>query len=469
MGSGTDHVPSMPIYMCPREVGSCYCAALGPFSLGLAVGYSSPAISDFQRSTLLTASQLSWFSALLNIGAIVGGPVAGFLVERCGRKTTILLSALPYVLGWFLVVATVNPYVLYTGRVLTGVGAGMSSLCVPLYIAEIASKEHRGMLGASFEIGTTSGVLVIYLLGLYFDWVWLAMLAAVTPGLMTLLMLLAPESPRWLLMRARRAEALKVLAWLREGNPVEIVTHECDEIETSILEQKAARSIEWGELLSDYSLRRPLLLSCMLMLLQQLCGINAIIFYTQSIFEDSGFKDAGVPAVIVSAFMVFFTSVLMLLVDHMGRKPLFIAGGLGMAVSCSLLGAFFYLVASMPDASTHLAWMSFTGVIFYIISFSIGWGAIPWLIMSEVLPVQARGRASSLVTTVNWSCSFAVTKAFQPMQDTLGAYTVFWAFAGVCLLGVGYACVWLVETKGQSLEDIRREFTSSRHSNKCCT
>lgn len=450
-----------------QEIGSCGLACIGSLSMGLALGYSSPVNADFLRFSILTEDQCSWFSALLNLGAILGGPLAGFLVEKMGRKTTVMLTALPYVFGWLLIAASGHPYVIYIGRTLTGLGVGMTSLCVPLYLAEVAPKEKRGALGSGYQIGSTIGILILFSVSLSLEWRWLAIFSAIFPSLLVISMILLPESPRWLLMRRSKEECLVVLQWLRRGKTKEEIAIECEEMEVSVIEQKAIEQFSWSHLFTEKSLRSPLILSLLLMIFQQFCGINAVIFYTHSIFETSGYEgDSGMPSVIVSSVKVVITVFTTTIIDRAGRRALFILGGLGMALSCLALGLYYFLTIQLEHSSSQLSWVSLASLIIYVISFSLGWGAIPWVIMSEVFPTRARGMASGIATAVNWSCSFLVTKMFVPLQGLILPYGVFWLFCGVCVVGTLYGLLCMIETKGKSLEEIERGFEHGLGS--CC-
>ena len=198
-------------------------------------------------------------------------------------------------------------------------------------------------------------------------------------------------------------------------------------------------------------------LSLSLMILQQFCGINAVIFYTESIFQTAGYNgNPGVPSVIVAAVKVAATCFSTSLMDNVGRRKLFICGGSLMTISCISFGMHFYL--SDVHMVHSISWLSLGSLILYVTAFSLGWGSIPWLIMSEIFPTKVRGRASALATGLNWTCAFLVTLGFLPLENAISSQGIFWLFAGVCCIGTVAMFFFMPETKGKSLEEIEHFF-----------
>ena len=214
-------------------------------------GYSSPTLKQLSDEGILdTESKQSWFGSIVTIGAIVGGPVAGFLVEKLGRKTTILSCCVPYSVGWLLLVIGgyfTNAYqVLYLARFICGLGTGMTSLCVPLYIGEIATKEVRGMLGAGFQLSVTVGVLSAYSFGLFLPWRWLAIVGSAFSAALVIAMLFMPETPHWQVGQKNKNEAMASLRWLRGPNAN--IDAEYDEITRNLDAQEG--TFQFRELLT---------------------------------------------------------------------------------------------------------------------------------------------------------------------------------------------------------------------------
>ena len=445
-----------PVSASYRDVLVAICACLGPFSAGLTLGYSSPAIPPLQEEQILTTDQTTWFASLVTIGGLIGGPIAGVLGERFGRKTGVLCSSLPYALGWLCIYATDSYVFLYIGRILTGLASSLIFTCVPLYVAEVSCKDRRGRLVASFQIGTTSGILAVNSIGLRIGWRWTTVICSVFPVIMTLSLLPMPETPRWLLSKDRKEEALTSLRWLRGDSCEREIEKEMCEIEQALLEHKDQAT--WKDFTQKY-LYKPLIISVALMIFQQFCGINAVILYEQSIFQDSGWSgDPGVPAIIVSAVKVTATAFSVSLTDRAGRRLLFISGGILLTLSCASFGTFLYLTTVKHVEKSSLDWLSLGSLIVYVIAFSLGWGSIPVVIMSEIFPLKARGKASSITIFVNWLCAFIVTKEFLALQDVLTNYGTFWMFGTICLLGTLFVFVFLPETKGRTLEEIETFF-----------
>lgn len=442
-----------------------------PLIMGYAIGFSSPALPKID----LNDTEGSWFGSLLNIGAILGGPIAGFLLQSMGRKVSIMACALPFVAGWVLIGTASNKMValLYTGRVLTGVACGMTSLAVPNYISEVAPPSLRGFLGSSFQVSVTVGILLVYCLGIPLTYYWLALTGAAMTGLLVVTMLGIPETPRFLLIKHFRVRAIDVLSKLR--GPLVDVDQECREVEDAL--DNSDDKFSWSEFTYPF-LYKPLIISLALMFFQQFSGINAVMFYTVNIFNSAAPSiDSNIATVIVGVVQVVFTCVAAVLMDRMGRKALLVIGAFGMAISCTTFGLYYQLTegsghngtAPLPTpspAGNNLSWLPLTSIIVYIISFSLAWGPIPWLVMSEIFPSKAKGVASGIATAFNWTCSFIVTKEFNDMQDAMTKKGIFWFYGGVSLLGALFVIFFVPETKGRSLEEIEASFAGNDRRSK---
>uniref|UniRef100_A0A1A8IVK6 Solute carrier family 2, facilitated glucose transporter member 8 n=2 Tax=Nothobranchius kuhntae TaxID=321403 RepID=A0A1A8IVK6_NOTKU len=462
--SPTGLIAEQDAYLSKVKNGKLYlatfAAVLGPLSFGFVLGYSSPAIpelmNDANARLRLNEDQASWFGSIVTVGAAVGGLLGGWMVEKIGRKLSLMLCALPFVFGFTIIIAAQNVFMLYVGRVLTGLASGVTSLVVPLYISETAHERVRGLLGSCVQLMVVLGIMGVYLAGMFMDWRWLAICCSVPPTLLMVSMYFMPETPRYLLFHGKRQEAEDALRYLR--GPDAPVEWECARIEDACGEQGSSFRLSD---LKDPGIYKPLMVGVMLMAFQQMTGINAIMFYAQNIFEQAHFQNSDLASVLVGLIQVVFTGIAAVIMDKAGRKVLLVISGAAMIVSTAAFGVYFYLMSKPAvGAEPHqdLTWLALASMAVFISGFAIGWGPIPWLIMSEVIPIRVRGFASAAVVLTNWGMAFVVTKTFQNMMDGLTSAGTFWLFSGMCALNIVFTIFFIPETKGKTLEQIEAIF-----------
>lgn len=447
-----------------------FVAVLGPLSFGFVLGYSSPAIPDLTRiqdlRLQLSTEEASWFGSVVTIGAAFGGLLGGWIVEKIGRKLSLMFCAIPFIFGFTIIIAAQNHWMLYVGRVLTGLASGVTSLVVPLYISEMAHERVRGTMGSCVQLMVVTGIMGAYVTGLFLDWRWLAVTSSIPPTLMLVFMCFMPETPRFLLSQGKRREAEEALRFLR--GPDAPTEWECARIEEAYENEEQSFSLSD---LKDPGVYKPLGVGIMMMLFQQFTGINAIMFYAETIFEQAHFKSSDVATVIVAATQVVFTAVAAFVMDRAGRKVLLILSGVTMCVSEAVFGVYFKLtvmkhdnstllsaLTDAPQPQTDLAWLAVGSMGLFITGFALGWGPTPWLVMSEIFPTRARGLGSALCVLTNWSCAFIVTKTFQNLMDFISSAGTFWMFSALCALNVIFTAVFVPETKGKTLEEIQAHF-----------
>ncbi|XP_047145277.1 solute carrier family 2, facilitated glucose transporter member 8 [Hydra vulgaris] len=444
-------------------------ASLASLCFGFAIGYTSPtevAIENDSRLNI-TKDEFSWFASIIALGALFGSIFAGFSVDKFGRKTTILITSVFYIPGWCLICYATNISMLYAGRILVGVGVGITSLTVPLYIAEVSSARLRGGLGAINQFGITIGIFLSYLVGSSISWDWTAIFAIAVVAVMVILMIFMPETPRWLITHNQRQKALQNLIWLR-GSLYD-VEKECNEMETNLGKQENSSLKD----IRRMGLFRLLLVGGFLMFFQQFCGINAVLFFNAKIFSSAGFNDSKVVSLSVGATLVLATAVSCLIVDKSGRKVLLMVGSIVMFL-CNFFLAIYYDIAKIPlnvgqktisifgrnishsVPLNQISWLGVLCVIVYIAIFSLGWGPLPWLLMSEIFPPRIRGFASAVVTFINWSLVFLVTKSFQYMIKSFYEQGTFFFYSLFCLLSFFFVFFFVPETKGKTLEEIQQ-------------
>ncbi|XP_058380073.1 solute carrier family 2, facilitated glucose transporter member 8 isoform X4 [Diceros bicornis minor] len=326
---------------------AAFAAALGPLSFGFALGYSSPAIPSLQRAAppapRLDAAAASWFGAIVTLGAAAGGVLGGWLVDRAGRKLSLLLCTVPFVVGFAIITAAQDVWMLLGGRLLTGVACGIASLVAPVYISEIAYPAVRGLLGSCVQLMVVTGILLAYLAGWVLEWRWLAVLGCVPPSFMLLLMCCMPETPRFLLTQHKRQEATAALQFLwgsEQGWEEPPVGAEHQGFHLAQLRRPG--------------IYKPFIIGVLLMAFQQLSGINAVMFYAETIFEEAKFKDSSLASVVVGVIQVLFTAVAALIMDRAGRRLLLALSGVVMVFSTSAFGAYFKLTQGAPSNSSHM-------------------------------------------------------------------------------------------------------------------
>ncbi|KAJ9682101.1 hypothetical protein PVL29_018136 [Vitis rotundifolia] len=397
-------------------------AVCGSYVFGTAVGYSSPAESGIMDELGLSLAEYSLFGSILTIGAMLGAIASGRIADLIGRRGAMGFSEVFCIMGWLAVVFSKDAWWLDFGRLSIGCGMGLLSYVVPVYIAEITPKNLRGGFTTVHQLMICCGSSITFLLGTLVNWRILALIGTIPCLIQIVGLPFIPESPRWLARSGRWQDCEAALQRLRG--------------ESAIISQEAAE-IKVG---------------VGLMVLQQFGGVNAIVFYASAIFVSAGFS-GHVGSIAMVAVQIPMTTLGTILMDKSGRRPLLLASAAGTCLGCFFVGISF-LLQGLQGWKELGPICALLGVLIYDGAFSLGMGGIPWVIMSEIFPINMKGSAGSLVTLVSWLGSWIISYAFNFLMKWSSAGT-FFIFSSICGITVLFVAKLVPETKGRTLEEIQ--------------
>lgn len=435
-------------------------AAVGGVLFGFDTGVISGAILFIVKQWSLTFRMAEWATSSVLIGAVIGAVFGGVLGDRLGRRRSIVWATWLFLVGTVVVSIAPGMPTFLLGRILIGAAIGVASFMVPLYISEISPAHVRGGMVSLNQLAVTVGILVSYGVNYLFaaDANWRAMFfVGVLPGLVLLLGMYAmPESPRWLVSTGLREQAARVLRKVR-GTPD--VAGEITEIDEAI-------SAEGGGRLSDLlapALRLPLIIGLGLAILQQVTGVNTVIYYAPAIFKGAGLG-SDVAAIAATAGIgvvnVVMTIVAIYLLDRAGRRTLLLWSVAGMTAALLVLGMGFALHADTAGGGGMLGVITGASLMVYIAFFAIGIGPVFWLLIAEIYPLKPRAVAMSAATVANWAANFLVAVTFLTLAQALGKAGIFWLYAAMGVLTWVFVYRLVPETKGKTLEEIEELFIS---------
>jgi len=445
-----------------KVFGIACAVALGGFLVGFdatVISGAVPFLRDYFGLGGTSGSlELGWAVSCLGWGAMAGNLAAGMLSDRLGRKRLLLLTSLLFLVSALTASLSTNFVVFVAARICGGLGVGAALLTAPVYIAEIAPARIRGSLVSLNQLMIVIGISISFFSNYFLlslgqeSWRWMLGVQAIPAGVYFLLLLLVPESPRWLLSQSREAGARAVL----------VMVHGAAAAERELLDIKSglglqARRFAVRELLTG-RLRKVMIFGLGIAFFQQATGINAIFYYLPTIFAQTGgeLSSAFGQSIFVGLVNVGMTIVAIWLIDRLGRKPLLCVGIVGMAVSLLTIGWAFQTVQAAAGAQPQV---SHPGVVWvaiaaFVASFAVSLGPVMWVMLSEIFPNEERAAAIAVVGFWNSLVSATVTLLFPKELATWGPGGTFLCYGLLAVAGLTFIVLLAPETKGKSLEEL---------------
>ncbi len=441
-------------------------ASLGGFLFGFDMAVISGVLPLVQKQFTLSPAQEGWFVSSALVGCIIGVALSGELSDRWGRRKPLLLTAVLFVLSALGCAIMPNLSGVISSRLIGGIGIGIASNVVPLYISEIAPSAIRGRLVTYYQFALTFGILVAYLsnaallsgvsvqditssglTNIFNAEVWRGMLGlGIIPALLFFFgLLMIPESPRWLIQKGRTAEGVTIISQITNQSKAEI---EKSLPKTSTKNEKGS----YKDLFAP-GVRRALIIGILLPLFSQFSGINAIIYYGPTILGNAGISlsNSLISQIIFGVANMLFTLIAIWKVDSWGRRPLYLFGTAGAFITLLLTGVCFYYEA------TSSIWLLIC-VLGFLACFAFSIGPLKFVVAAEIFPSAIRGRALAISIMVMWVADTIVGQITPILLKEIGSAGTFWFFAFFCLVAFVAVYKLLPETKGKSLEQIENDW-----------
>jgi SP family arabinose:H+ symporter-like MFS transporter len=447
----------------------CIVASLGGLLFGFDTAVISGTVGMVETQFELSKLELGWFTSSALVGCILGAVMAGVLGDKYGRKPVLIIAAALFFISALGCTIPPSFKILYSVRIIGGIGVGIASVLSPLYISEFSPPKIRGRLVALYQLSIVTGILLAYgsnwilqiysihhtvipggsgfLYKIFVGEVWRSMFGMeMVPALLLLVLLLfVPESPRWLIQAGRRKSGKKILEKI---SGIKVAEEEFMEILSSLGQEKG----KLRELFRP-GLRTALLVAVGLSVFGQLTGINAVIYYGPEILKQAGiqFGNALQFQTILGIINLVFTILALLLIDKLGRRPLLVGGMAAVVLTLLLAGLLF-----LKDTPNGTLIVIVLGAYIACIAFSIC--AVIWVITPEIFPNRVRGRAMSIAAFSNWGTNTIAAYLFPWYVASYGMHIGFFTFGAICLVATLFFWKFVPETKGKSLEQIEQLF-----------
>lgn len=439
----------------------------------------SGAVLYIREDLRISSMQVEILVGSLNVCSLIGSLASGKTSDTIGRRYTIILAALTFLLGAILMGLAPSFPFLMAGRIVAGIGVGFSLMIAPVYVAELSPAMTRGFLTSLPEVFINVGILLGYIsnyalsgISPSFNWRLMLGIAAVPAMAVAVGVLAMPESPPWLVMRGRLEEARKVLVRTSETK---------EEAERRLLEIVKAASLcstnlrggqgaVWMDLLfrPSRSVRRILIAAVGVNFFMQASGNDAVVYYSPEVFKEAGIQGkrqlVGV-TVMMGIAKTSFVLISALFLDNFGRRPLLLLGSAGMALSLAGLGLgskYLEYCDPKPEWAILLCVVAVCSTVSF---FSIGLGPITWVYSSEIFPLRFRAQGSSLAISVNRLVSGLVSMTFLSISEEISFGGMFYTLSGIMVVATIFFYFFCPETKGKSLEEIEALFEDQVHEN----
>jgi MFS transporter, SP family, galactose:H+ symporter len=428
-----------------------FIAGLGGILYGFDMGIIAAALIFVRESFSLSTRMEEVVTSVVLIGAMSGALAGGGIADRIGRRATLLWGGGIFLVASLLAPVSPNVATLIVARAFLGIAIGFTSVTAPVYISELAPPQSRGTLIGLYQFALTLGIALADLTGYWLAgahaWRLMFGLGAVPAFLFVILLLTLPESPRWLFAQSRTAEARSVLSIFTDEAGAGLLMEDI----RSALQLKVEK--RWSALWSP-AVRFCLLIAVGFTVLQQVTGINTIIYYGPQIFALAGItsnRNAIFATLLVAITNVLATVIALVLVDRVGRKPLLYVGLSGMTISLFLLSYSFHNPAAFGASPGVIATIC---LMVYITCFAFSMGPIAWILVSEVFPLQLRGRGVAAASLGSGAANFVVSLTFLSLIKAAGNTLTFIIYAMFCIVTLLFVRFIVPETKGRELESI---------------
>lgn len=417
---------------------------------------SIPHLTSKESPFPVTNEQGTWIVSLFLIGDFLGSLFNPLLIDRIGRKYTLLISALLLLIGWFLIIMAENYIWLYLARFIGGIGQGSIFNSLVIYLAEISEKQIRGTLINIMRVGKYIGIFVSSAIAAYLPYNVLNSFSIGLTVFVVVIVLLLPETPYYYLMKGEDDKAIKYLMFLRGLSSSESLHAEIKNMKITIVEDQKNNGSGFRELIAKNYNRRGLLILICLKVTQLLTGYGAIIYYAQEILSLTGSSiEAGVGVMIVTGIQLLASLAAIVVIDRVDRRKLLLSSGLVDAASLTGVGLFFFIQTYDKEYASYITWLPLLGLILYQVAFALGIGIIPYVLLGELFSINVKGAAVATALVIGSVFNFATSAGFKILNDAIGIYATFWLYAFIAVIGSILTFCITPETRGLTLEEIQ--------------
>ncbi|CAI9100324.1 OLC1v1037297C1 [Oldenlandia corymbosa var. corymbosa] len=476
-------------------LGCAILASTNSILLGYDIGVMSGAVLSIKDQFNITSSQVEILVGSLNVVSLFGSIASGKTSDYIGRRYTIVVAAMTFLVGALVMGSAPNYGVLLAGRVIAGIGVGYALMISPVYVAEVSPTLTRGFLSSLPELFINIGILIGYIVNVALtdvsqkiNWRLMLGLAGVPAVGIIIGVLQMPESPRWLVMKGRVEEARRVLRKTSETE--EEAQDRLDDITKAATQAVGPNDIDpessksateqdwhgqgvWKEIfMPTRQIRRILIIAVGINFFMQASGNDAVVYYTPSVFKNAGIKTRkGLieVTIIMGLAKTSFVLVSALFLDQYGRRPLLLLGTTGQALSLAGLGISSMFLQHAHKKPVWAIAMSIVAVCADVSFFSIGLGPITWVYTSEIFPIRLRAQGSALAVSVNRVVSGAVSMSFLSVSEKITFGGTFFVLSGVMVIATIFFFFFLPETKGLGLEEIGEIFEDKEDQKRSST